>query len=78
MNKHVTEKLEAFDDALSELSDFEQAEILSELAVRISNRTGSLMTPEQREIVRERMSGPRDYATDIEIQTLLQRYKQRS
>ena len=71
MNKHLNDKIDGIDRAISTLPDVEQAEVLPQLAQRVFDRTGSLMTPEQHAVVSERMSEPREYATAAEVDGVL-------
>ena len=77
MNKHINDKLDLIDHTLAVLPDDEQAEMLALLAQRVSDRTASLMTPEQRAIVRQRMSEPRDYATAADVEVVLAKFRHR-
>ena len=74
MNVAVTQKLERLAQALNDLPEETQADVLADWEAQVENLTAPRLTDEQVEIVRQRMAGPLTIATDVEVEAVFRKY----
>jgi hypothetical protein len=75
MSKSVAEKLSDLVKAVQELPDEMQEALVEEFSERVSHVGRPRLTNAQLAEVKRRLALPRRYATDDEVQSILQRYK---
>ena len=76
MNVAATQKLERLAQALNDLPEETQADVLADWEAQVENLTAPRLTDEQVEIVRQRMAAPRVYVSNEDIEALMRRYEQ--
>jgi monomeric isocitrate dehydrogenase len=74
MTINVDHKLAELAVAIRSLPEDVQADVLADIEIRVSRLARSLMTGEQREIIKRRLAVPRDYVDDGEVAALLRRF----
>lgn len=60
---------------LSDLPEDAQADVLAEIEAKMDGLAQSHLTDAQRQLVTNRMAGPRRYASPAEVSALLDRYR---
>jgi hypothetical protein len=75
MTKSVAEKLSDLVKAVQQLPDEMQEALIEEFSERVSDERQPRLTDAQLAEVKRRLASPRRFATDEEVQSILQRYK---
>lgn len=70
----VDQKLAELALKISGLPEAAQVDILNEISVRLDTLACPQMSIAQRAIVSDRMSKPREYASEVEVAALLRRF----
>ncbi len=74
MNKMITDKLTRVAGVLESLDAEQQKAVLAEIEEHVEAYTHTHVTPAQRDEVKRRLTGPRQYVSDAEIEAIFRRF----